>query len=140
MPLHALEKGPEKASPGLVMYGPRGAEVVVCQCEPAQGIAVLVGAAEPPPGGRTGRIIVPGADMHTNTASIKFTVLRSLTCGNWGEKPTNVCSTLLNRQIAWSAEEGEMASATTLVSVPVGQVSETLLQPVNSSTLSVCCA
>jgi hypothetical protein len=69
------------------------------------GVTVVVAVVEDTgvgawPGSTTGRVITPGAFMQMKTGSNRFTVCRSLACGNWGEKPWKDWAALLYRQIA----------------------------------------
>ena len=43
----------------------------------------------------TGRVNVPASRMQTNTPSRRFTLVRSLAWGNWGENAWKVWVTLL---------------------------------------------
>src|SRR5579884_1173118 len=85
----------------------------------------------------TGRVSVPGLVMQMNTASARFTVVRSLGAPGIGEKPTKRWPTLSKRQIAVSALPGLMAAATVAIGVPLGQVAATLLHAAKSWTCSV---
>jgi hypothetical protein len=75
------------------------------------------------------------AATHSQTASRKFTVSRSLACGAAGEKPSNLLRAALWRHMASTAPAGVTACTTVPLSVPLGNVREMLLHPGYSWTV-----